>query len=57
MHNTSVKCPLCQKVQCRSSEEFQMPLEILESENKSIKRKVINLNVLIDDIRNKIEIV
>jgi len=55
LHNTEVKCPLCEKTQCRASEEFRIPLETLESERKSLKRKIRNLNSFIDDVRSNIE--
>lgn len=55
IHKTSIKCPLCRKEQCRSSEEEKIPLKILESEKKSLSRKISNLNNLIDDVRSKIE--
>lgn len=55
IHKIEIKCPLCQKMQCRSSEDARIPLNILESEKKSIQRKVLNLNSLIDDVRNNIE--
>lgn len=55
LHNTEVKCPLCEKTQCRASEKFRIPLETLELEKKSLKRKIRNLNSFIDDVRSNIE--
>jgi hypothetical protein len=56
IHKTKIKCPLCQKEQCRSTGHGRISLEVLESEKKSIQRKILNLNSLIDDVRNGIEL-
>ena len=55
LHDAQIKCPLCQTLQCRSSNDHKIPLNILEAEKKSLKKKISNLNILIDDTRDNIE--